>query len=36
MEDVAAGHKFEKGPSKDHPSQAWFNLVQTSVVSEKI
>jgi len=35
MEDVAAGHNFEREPSRDHPSQAWINLVQTSVVSEK-
>jgi hypothetical protein len=24
----AVGHKFERDPPRDHPSQVWFNLVQ--------
>ena len=28
MEGGAVGHNIEKGPPKDHPCQAWFNLVQ--------
>ena len=27
MEGGAIRHNFEKGPSKDHPSQIWFNLI---------
>ena len=28
MEDMAIGHKFERGRPRDHPCQVWFNLVQ--------
>ena len=28
MEGGAVGHNFERDPPKDHPCQAWFNLVQ--------
>jgi hypothetical protein len=28
MESGAVGHNIERGPSKDHPSQICFNLVQ--------
>ena len=28
MEGGAVGHKFERDPSKDHPCQVLFNLVQ--------
>ena len=28
MKGRAVGHNFEKNPSRDHPCQAWFNLVQ--------
>jgi hypothetical protein len=28
MEGGSVGHNFERDPSKDHPCQVWFNLVQ--------
>jgi len=28
MEGGVVGHKFQRGPPKDHPSLIWFNLVQ--------
>jgi hypothetical protein len=28
MEGRAVGHKFERDPSRVHPCQVWFNLVQ--------
>ena len=28
MEDVAIGHNFERGPSKDHSSKVWLKLAQ--------
>jgi hypothetical protein len=28
MEGGAVGHNFERDPSRDHPCQVWFNLVQ--------
>ena len=28
MEGGSVGHNFERDPPKDHPCQAWFNLVQ--------
>jgi hypothetical protein len=28
MEGRAVGHNFERDPPRDHPCQAWFNLVQ--------
>jgi hypothetical protein len=28
MEGGSVGHNFERDPTKDHPCQVWFNLVQ--------
>jgi hypothetical protein len=28
MEGGAVGHNFERDPTRDHPCQVWFNLVQ--------
>jgi hypothetical protein len=31
MECGAVGHNFERDPSRDHPCQVWFNLVQLKI-----